>query len=355
MNLFNESMTKQEILEYFGDYNIACGYRQYVLEDGKSEHMHICELNNGAGIRFEILKTRGMDIGRFYYKELPLSFCSYNGDVHANYYEALHDSWLRNFGGGLLVTCGLTNMGAPVIEHGESLPLHGRISNIPTEQFCVENIWINDDLYIIAKGRVREAKALHYNLVLNRTISMKAGENIVHIHDEVSNEGFEDHEHMMLYHFNIGYPLLDKESKFYSKSDQIIPRDSIAESRSEPANEYLKPTSHYPDVVYYHKLQADKEGKKHVALVNKARSIGIALTFNDVLDEFTQWKFTNKGNYVAGIEPCNARVNGRTVERKEKRVKTLKAQETVVYDIDIQILTSDKDIDTFLNEKDLIK
>lgn len=353
--LFHKEMTRKAMLEYFGDFNMASGYRQYTLDEGKAKDVQVCELSNGTGLRFEILKTRGMDLGRCYYKEMPISYCSYQGDVHPSYYEAYHDGWLRSFAGGLLVTGGLTSMGAPLSENGESLPLHGRISNIPAESFHVENTWQGNEQVIVAKGSVRESKALCYNIVLTRVITMKAGVNTFQIHDEIYNEGFEDQEQMMLYHFNIGYPLLDEDSKLYCNTKEIIPRDRIAQQRDEPYDTYVKPTNHYPDVVYYHDLEEDQHGKCHVVFVNKTLELGIALSFDKaVLDQFTQWKFTGKGNYVAGIEPGNARVNGRDVERKEGRLKILKAQESIAYDIEVSILDGEVEIMAFLKQTGLM-
>lgn len=354
MKLFGHEYSEKEVNERFGDYGIAMGYRQYSLEDGKEENIHVCELNNGAGLRLEILKSRGLDLGRCTFKELPISYRSYDGDCHPTYYETFDDGWLRSFAGGLLVTGGLSNIGLPICDKGETLPLHGRISNIPCMEFNVENVWNNDEMYILAKGKVRESKALKYNLLLTRTITMKCGENSFHIQDRVRNEGFENTEHMMLYHFNIGHPILTEGSNFYSNSKCVEPRDGIAKQRTESHSAYLGPTEDYPDVVYYHDLYADEEGTCHILLVNEKLEIGIALSFSKKnLDQFTQWKFTAKGNYVAGIEPGNARVDGRDIEREKGRVKILKAQEHIDYDIWVHILQGKKDINHFVKEKRL--
>lgn len=354
MKLFGKEIDQQAVKEYFGDHNVALGHRQYMLEDGKEEHIHVCELNNGSGLRLEIVKSRGLDLGRCYYKDMPIAYRSYDGDCHPSYYEAWDDGWLRSFAGGLLVTGGLTSIGSPGVDHKETLPLHGRISNIPCSDFHVEQLWMEDELLLCAKGSVRESKALHYNLLLERTITMKSGDNSFHIHDEVHNEGFEDQEHMMLYHFNIGYPLLAQSTRFYSNSHEVMARDACSDQREEPYSTYLSPQDHYPDVVYYHDLVLDEDGNCHVALVNEEKKLGIALTFpKNVLDQFTQWKFCGKGNYVAGIEPCNARVNGREAERREGRLKILKAQECVTYDIDVRILDGEDEVLDFIKKRGL--
>lgn len=52
-------------------------------------------------------------------------------------------------------------------------------------------------------------------MVLNREIKARAGENRFFIKDTVVNEGFVDTPNMILYHFNIGHPVLDKDSQLY--------------------------------------------------------------------------------------------------------------------------------------------
>lgn len=348
VKILGEKFSKSDMLKYFGDYEVAAGFKNYTIDSAKGENIHICEVSSGSGLRMEICKTRGMDIGRCYFKEYPISYRSCAKESHPCYYETFNDGWLRSFSGGLLVTGGLTSIGTPEIDNGEVLPLHGRISNIPSEEFYTEKIWENDELYFKIHGLVREAKPLNYNITLNRTITVKAGENKFNIHDVVTNEGFNKQEHMMLYHFNIGYPILDEYSKFYADTNNVIPRDEISKNREEPYDTYLAPTNNYPDVVYYHDINADENGKCYAAIINEKRNIGIYLYYsNNTLDNFTQWKFTGQGNYVAGIEPCNSRVNGRSTERNEGRMKTLEPQEFVEYDLEVGILNGIEEINHF--------
>ncbi|MHC2995629.1 MAG: DUF4432 family protein [Candidatus Atribacteria bacterium] len=63
-----------------------------------------------------------------------MAFRSVVGESLPSFFEARGTGWLRNFGGGLLVTCGLTYLGSPGNDKGEGLGLHGRISNLPAEE-----------------------------------------------------------------------------------------------------------------------------------------------------------------------------------------------------------------------------
>ena len=75
-----------------------------------------------------------MDIGLCEYQGIPIAFRSATGESFPSFFEAQGTEWLRNFGGGLLVTCGLTYLGAPNNDQGEELGLHGHISNLPAEE-----------------------------------------------------------------------------------------------------------------------------------------------------------------------------------------------------------------------------
>lgn len=351
VNLLGKQVNRSDLLKKFGDYSVLVGTRKYTLHDGKSDRVKITEVHSGSGLRFEINESRGMDIGNCYYKEIPIAYRSYCEESHPMYYEAYHNEWLRSFSGGLLINGGLVSMGSSEVgENGEKIPLHGRISNIPASNVFVKESWEDEQLYIDIKGSVREAKTLEYNLVLDRHIRVKAGESSFVIYDKVTNQGFQDVEHMMLYHFNIGYPILDRDSKFYAASNSILPRDDIASSRDEPYNTYLGPTPNYPDTVYYHDIK-QKDGYCCAAIINHKRNLGFAIKYNkETLDQFVQWKFTGEGNYVAGLEPCNARVNGKSIERDEKRLKVIKAQESISYEVHVQIIDGEENIKKYLEE-----
>lgn len=347
IKLIDKNYSKKDLKNYFGDCSSVAGIRRYSLLEGKSKGCNIIEIATGSGLVFEINETRGMDLGRCSYKSVPIAYQGYNREVHSNYYEAFADGWLRNFAGGLLVTCGLKSIGTPEEDKGEILPLHGRISNTPAERVNIEEYWEDENLYFKVSGKIRESKALNYNLELQRTIFVKAGTNKIILDDVVENAGFNEEEFMVLYHFNIGHPILDKKARLLTHSKEVLPRDKDAENQSEPYDCYLSPTKDYNDIVYYHDLEDDNDVCT-VAIINEEIAMGITLKFNkSQLDCFTQWKFTGLGNYVAGIEPGNARVNGRSIERKEGRLKTIKSNEAKHFRIEIEILSSKEEIESY--------
>lgn len=349
---------EEDLHRYFGDPSCVTGIRRYQLREGRAEGVRLTEVRTGSGLVFEVNESRGMDLGRVSFAGAPISYQSYDGEVHPSYFEPFADGWLRSYAGGLLVTCGLRSIGTPGSDGGEVLPLHGRISNIPAECVCIEECVGEDGVRELSvSGIVRESKALDHNLVLRRRISARAGESVIRIDDEIANEGFEDQELMLLYHFNFGHPVIAEGARLLAHSSSVEPRDDAArmqEQQGEPHDAYPAPTPHYGDIVYYHRIAGDGEGGSGpatTAIVNERAEFGAYLRFDTrELDCFTQWKFCGEGNYVAGMEPGNAFVDGRAAERAAGRVKVLPARSTKRVHLEVGVLASAQDIERYRDE-----
>ncbi len=350
IELCGRSYTEDDLAEYFGDSSCVAGIRRFSLREGRARGCDVSEIRTGSGLVIEVNESRGMDIGRVSWRGIPISYSSYNGEVTPEYYEPFADGWLRSYAGGLLVTGGLSSMGSPEVDGGEVLPLHGRVSNIPAERVNVINGNVCGDSSAAAysiSGSVREAKALNYNLVLHREVRAFEGENRFFIEDTIENQGFSDQELMLLYHFNIGHPIVDAGSRLLAHSSTVEPRDNDARDQPEPYDSYVAPTPGYKDIVYYHDLES-RDGGVTAAIVNERNGLGIYLKYSkDELDCFTQWKFLGQGNYVAGIEPGNAYVSGRSVERERGHVKILPARSNKHVLIEVGVLTSTDEISEY--------
>lgn len=347
--LWGRNISREEIRQYCGGIEQLAGVRRFAYTEGKAAGLEAAEFKTGSGLRLIVLPGRGMDIGSAEYKGLPIAWRSPVGEAAAHFYEPEGSGFLRNFGGGLLVTCGLTYLGSPCSDNGEELGLHGRISNIPAEQVATGGYWENDDYIIYIEGKVREAKAVFGpNLLLHRRISARLGENRLFIEDVVENEGFENTPHMILYHINIGFPILDETAKFVAHSKKVRPRDEVAQQDLSTYSEYKAPSCGFPDTVFYHQMPSDNQGYAKAAIVNQRLNLGVYVRYDQTnLPNFSQWKFTNQGNYVAGLEPANCSVEGRDIERQRGTLVFLKPGEKRVYKLEIGVLTSAKEIEAF--------
>lgn len=333
------SADRRGILKYIGDTSQLFGVKDYRLIGGRAEGVRGVDVKNGTGLEFTVLPDRCLDIAYLSYKSVNFSYISKTGIVAPQYYEERGLGFLRSFYGGFLTTCGVTYIGSPCNDEGEELGLHGRISNIPAEEAYAGTEWADDVPVMVVKGKMRQARVFGEYMVLKRKISCKYGDNRIFIDDTVENCGFNTEPLMILYHFNLGYPLLSSKSYFVAPSEKVTPRDEEAKKGIEEYDRFQMPTPGYKEQVFYHDLRADAEGKTFAALVNPAQKLGVAIWFNkNQLNRLTQWKQMGEGEYVLGIEPCNCHVEGRAKARKQGILEFLKPGESRNFNIEIEII-----------------
>jgi hypothetical protein len=352
MDFFGRKLTKKEILSKIGDISQFGGVKFHELSDGTGRSLRAVDIKSPSGLDMSILLDRGMDISSMFYRSIPICWRSATGDISPVFYESRGEELLRTFYGGLLLTCGLTYMGKPTIDKGEELGLHGRVSNLSAKNVYADGKWENDDYIMWAQGKVREAKVLGDKLELFRKISTSMSVPKIIIEDTVSNLGFTTSPIMILYHINIGYPILDKTSKLIEGKAIVKPRDGEAEKGFNEYYKFSDPTPGFKEQVFFHDIVADTEGNSNVAIVNKefnnSTGIGIALKYRkDTLPNLIQCKQLGIGEYYCGIEPSNSFPRGRDIERKEGTLKFIEPGEEINYRIEIKILESNKEIDIF--------
>ncbi|MBS1573795.1 MAG: DUF4432 family protein, partial [Bacteroidetes bacterium] len=187
------------------------GIETSVLDNGAAKGTRIAWINTGTGLRYKIVLDRAMDIMDAFFNQHSLSWLSHVGVTYPQPFSNRGIEWLKTFGGGLLTTCGLSHIGGPETDEYGERGLHGDISNTPAE---IESILQPDPatgkLEMSITGKMKQAQVLLSNLELKRTISGKIGESFIHIHDEVTNKGNVPAPHMLLYHCNFGWPLIDE-------------------------------------------------------------------------------------------------------------------------------------------------
>lgn len=294
-----------------GDFSALAGSRRYELTDGKAKGIEAVDIKSGAGLEFTVLPGRGMDIAWASYKAVPVSFNAKTGLVAPAYYEHDGIQWLRSFFGGLLTTCGLSNVGPPSeqIHHflgRQAHGLHGRISNTAAEHVSISESWQDNKLVISVSGKVKEAGAFGENLVLSRTIRTIAGENRLFLEDTIENLSPYESPVMLLYHINAGYPLLDGGSRFAAKSDRISAASPAAEARLKDYSIMDEPRTNVGELIYFHELAADQDNNAQAAVINPKLELGLYVKFNKKeLPCFTQWKSGEEQDYAMGLEPGN--------------------------------------------------
>ncbi len=339
VKLFKHEWSKAELLRYVGHMDQLAGIRLSETGDGKARGCRMLDVWTGTGLRFQVNADRALDISSCEFKGVPLSWRSPVGDVYPAYYEAQGIGWLRSFPGGLLTTCGLDQFGLPSRDGDTDYGLHGRISNTPATQVSYNTFWAGDDYVLEISAEIRQVVLFGENLVLQRRISTALGSNCIRIEDSVTNEGFDPAAHMLLYHFNLGFPLVSENTRLHLQAEETLPRDDAAESGLDKWNQFQPPTPGYQEQVFIHRLATDEAGLTRVELKNPKLGLGLHwsyLTAN--LPYLMEWKMMGEGAYVIGVEPANCNgLGGRAATRKHGQLPILKPGESREYRIDVEI------------------
>ncbi len=328
---------KSKLFQYVGDVSQVFYAKSYRFEGGKADGMHAVDVSNGTGLLFTVYLDRAMDIGHLSFKGYNASFISKCGVTSAKNFDDKGLGWLKTFTAGFLTTCGLTQVGSPCKSDGEELGLHGVITSIPAEDVCIDIDLERSTPEITIKGRMRQGIIFGENLWLNREIKVKYGVNQIYINDFVENRGALERPYMMLYHFNIGYPLLDENVKLMTSAGYVRPRDEEAKSGEAMRENSEKPIPGYQEQVFYYKSKAVDDKGSFAGLYNEKLGFGIKIWSRpEQLPNLIQWKNMGYGDYVMGLEPGNCFPEGRE-EQKEYGLETLKPMESATQNLVIEI------------------
>jgi len=349
--LFGKEYTRDQLMQRVGRIEQVAGVERMVLAEGNSTGVEAFRFRTGGGLDFSVLASRGMDIGAASYRETPLAWESSTGPAHPSQFEPEDLGWLKTFHGGLFCTCGLTYAGAPGPDGDDNLGLHGQISHIQAGHVSSGAGWSGDQYIMYAEGEMRETTVFGPNVVMKRTVTAVMGEPELRVTDVVRNDGFKPQEHMILYHCNLGFPVMDADTELVTPRETIEGRDPYSQDTISRASRFAVPDPAVDERVYYHELTADAGGMTTVALVNRGLGDGLAVSFTwdiNALPFLSQWKFSGQGTYVTGIEPGNCHVTGRASERDRGTLQVLEPGEERTYEITMGVADGKREIDGLL-------
>jgi len=230
-------------------------------------------------------------------------------------------------------------MGAPCVDEGKPLGLHGRASALVAEHTSSGEYWDGDDYSISISGVMREAAVFAENIQLSRNIRVKAGENKIQIKDTVVNCGFDRQPLMILYHFNFGHPIVGPQTRLItSQNAGVSPRDEIAAEGFDKCYEFQTPTHQYAEQVFYHDLIPDDEGVVFAELYNESLNIGakVGVKKNE-LPYMIQWKQMGEGDYTCGLEPATGKPEGRAAARERGELQYIEPGEQREFNIEVEV------------------
>lgn len=338
--LFGREWNKAELLRHVGHMDQLAGIRLMEAGDGKGRGCRMLDVWTGTGFRFQVNADRAMDITSCDFRGIPLAWHSSSGNAHPAFYEPHGLGWLRSFPGGLLTTCGLDQFGPPSQDGGVEFGLHGRISNLPATQVNYRTFWEGEDYKLEISGETRQSALFFENLVLRRRLTTKLGSNRLHIEDVVTNEGYEPSPHMILYHFNMGFPLVSEDDQLHLQAESTQPRDADARVGLENWEHFQEPSPGYREQVFIHQPKADQDGNATIELNNPQMGIGMRWKYAaTALPYLMEWKMMGEGAYVVGIEPANCNgTGGRLATREKGQLPIIEPGESCHYSIELEVV-----------------
>lgn len=319
---------KKELLQRVGSMQQLMYVRPVTFEEGRARGMKAYEVKNGP-LKFSVMADKCLDLTDVSFCGHNMSFLAKPGLMGRNHYDTNGAEAQRSIMGGMLFTCGLENICAPCKIDGKDFPMHGRIRTTPAEHVGADACWVGDDYIVSISGTMREAELFGENLTLRRRITTCYGENRICIEDEITNEGFRREPMMLLYHINVGYPLLCEDSEIVIPTKRVTPRDEAAASNAEYWNRMEAPKDNEPEYVFLHDMAADQEGNTFALVMNKNLGIGLKVEYSvKELPYFMQWKSIASGDYVIGLEPANSSVYGKPYHIKENSLHQIEPFDT---------------------------
>jgi hypothetical protein len=287
------------------------GITTAMLDNGPGRGNRIAMVNTGGGLNYTVALDRGADIVNATHHARSLAFLSCNGlklPDHAFHNEL---EWLTGWPGGLLTTCGPEHFGGPRDEQDTRTSLHGRYSSQPAEVDMLVNPEPHQGRHEMLIGAiVRDTRTFGPNIEVRRTIQSTLGENLIHVYDQTTNRDNRPVAHGLLYHCNIGWPLLDAGSrlvmagdvKLWGREKQTapLPKDLEGYKRIPAPKEAFTTTERG----FICTPKTDKQGKAHVGVINEKIHLALEIEFDIAqVPRVMVWQHFAPGCYVMGVEP----------------------------------------------------
>lgn len=294
--------------------------------DGPARGQRRLEIDTPSGLAATLVVDRSLDVLSLRYRGTNLGWRSAARAAHpiAPLESDTGFGLMRSFD-GLLVTCGLDHTGLPRERDADWLayppkstsihPLHGRLASAGVR---LSNYGVDWDRYVVhAEAEVYQTGVFTEVLVLRRRIEIELEAPVVRVIDQVSNEGYRPTPHRLLYHVNIGYPLLDTPARLFGDSWSLA--DRLDDDEAVPSDD--------------HRELVDTAPTPTGGFGIRNEALGLALqldTAAEALPVTAVWRAWQSGIYALGIEP--------QTDADSSEHGMLSAGETRDYRIDLTVL-----------------
>jgi hypothetical protein len=353
--LFKAKYNRSELMRRVGRLEQVAGVRLVTAGDGMERGVRLLEFRTGTGFVFEVIVDRAFDIGRCEMNGSAIGWISPVGYSGPWYSEPEGMGWFRSFPGGLVSTAGLDhtliggedgfeNFKQPHLFPTETYGMMGRVWTLPARLTGYGERWDGDECTLWAEGEVHQVAVFKENLTLRRRIEAKVGESSFRIHDEVENTGFHRTSHMLLYHCNVGFPIVDEGAEL------LVPGEGVPTDPA-PAGDYRvldAPIPEYTERCFEHDVHTEPDGTVPVGILNRRIGMGVYQLFNKgQLPHQTTWRMPGESLYVVAIEASTNRDAGRWDAKERGELIELDPGERRTYDLEMGALVGESQMDAF--------
>ena len=353
--LLGRQWSRGELLARVGRLEQLAGVQLVEAADGAERGVRLLRFATGAGFDFEVLVDRGFDIGRAWLGGRPLAWWSPVGLTGPWYHESAGIGWFRGFAGGLVSTCGLDQVqlggtdDATVFNYPhratETYGLHGRYTGLPARLAGYGATWSGNECVLWAEAEVLQAAVFGEQLLLNRRIEADLGGTSVRIADTVTNVGATACPHMLLYHCNVGFPVVDDGAEIAYPAPAGI---CVSEASSPDYRQLADPEPAFVEECYEHDMVPDAAGYVTAAVLNPAAGLGVYQRYRkDQLPHHVTWRQLGSGTYVVAMEPGTNRDAGRFDARERGELIHLGPGEQRHYELELGALTGADNVEAF--------
>lgn len=332
-----------EIHDYSAGLGTYAGTRLVTLEDGVERGMRVVEMKSGGGLSIDITVDRGGDIGHLASNGQTLSWHGAGGLTSPWLMDREGDrgqGFLRGHG-GFLNTCGLDHIRQPDRDKSQNnyqdaqididYPLHGKGAFHPA---MLRGHGLIDDVpepYVFCETEFIQAMNFVSALRLRRRIEMPVGSQHVTITDVVRNVGNTPATHMLLYHFNLGFPMVAPGCQVNLGSDECVwhseDHDPLARFPA-PSPGSCKLIS-----VFEHTSETAK-----VLLTSPQAAMQLQIKYPSTQLPYCQMlRAAEPGIYGIGIEPCTTAGRTRAEARERGEMIVLQPGEERQYCLSLNL------------------
>lgn len=300
------------------------------VADGPGTGGRLLQLRTPAGLAADIALDRGGDLLRLSWKGREVGWHSAAMAPHPSpNTDAEHGlGFLRGFD-GFIVTCGLDHHGLPAETSADDAcypprdvhvhPLHGRISTARADLVTKEIDWQAGE--IVIRLVIRQTSVFGENLELQRDYRFALEQGDIILTDRVTNRGFRPARHGILYHVNVGFPVLCETARLTGEHWELA---KLMEMGALPKDDHVENVDVAP---------SPPDGQ--IGL--RGGGVDLSLRYDpSCLPVTALWRAFQSGTYALGLEP--------QTDLSDKSTALLAAGEERGYRLHISVQDTQEDV-----------